>query len=82
MKTMVSTALSHNRAIIYYMLKTGWKLDMTVKGHVKSQADGSMPIFAISALHATPGAPGEMPTCQAANDGGKTSSASPPRNGS
>jgi RimJ/RimL family protein N-acetyltransferase len=42
MKTMVSTALSHNRAIIYYMLKTGWKLDKTIKGHVKSQADGSM----------------------------------------
>jgi RimJ/RimL family protein N-acetyltransferase len=42
LKTMLATALSHNRAIIHYMLKTGWKRDKTVKSHVKSHADGTM----------------------------------------
>jgi RimJ/RimL family protein N-acetyltransferase len=42
LKTMIATALSHNRAIIQYMLRTGWKREKTVKGHVKSHADGTM----------------------------------------
>lgn len=42
LKTMLATALSHNRAIIHYMLKTGWTKDKTAKGHVRSRADGTM----------------------------------------
>jgi RimJ/RimL family protein N-acetyltransferase len=42
LKTMQATALSHNRPIIHYLLKSGWTQDKTVKGHVKSHADGTM----------------------------------------
>jgi RimJ/RimL family protein N-acetyltransferase len=34
--------LSHNRVIIHYLVKTGWQLVDTRKGHVKSTADGTM----------------------------------------
>jgi RimJ/RimL family protein N-acetyltransferase len=42
MKKMLATALSHNRPIIHYLLKSGWTQDRTLKGHVKSQADGAV----------------------------------------
>ena len=42
LKTMLATALSHNRPIIHYLLKTGWVLDKTIPGHVKSHRDGAM----------------------------------------
>lgn len=38
---MVATALSHNRPIIHYLLKSGWTQDKTLKRHVKSKADGA-----------------------------------------
>jgi RimJ/RimL family protein N-acetyltransferase len=40
--TMLATALSHNRPIIHYLLKSGWVLDQRLARHVKSQADGTM----------------------------------------
>jgi RimJ/RimL family protein N-acetyltransferase len=40
--TMLATALSHNRPIIHYLLKSGWMLDQTLARHVKSHADGTM----------------------------------------
>jgi len=39
---MVATALASNTAIRNYFHKTGWTLDKTLKGHIKSHADGSM----------------------------------------
>jgi RimJ/RimL family protein N-acetyltransferase len=42
LKTMLATALSHNRPIIHYLLKTGWTLDKTIPGHVKSHSGGAM----------------------------------------
>jgi RimJ/RimL family protein N-acetyltransferase len=42
LKTMLATALSHNRPIIHYLLKTGWTLDKTIPRHVKSHSDGAM----------------------------------------
>jgi RimJ/RimL family protein N-acetyltransferase len=41
-KTALATVLSHNRAVVHYLLKTGWNLDKTIARHVKSHADGSM----------------------------------------
>jgi len=40
--TMRATVLAHNGVINHYLCKTGWKLDGTVKGHVKSHSDGAM----------------------------------------
>jgi RimJ/RimL family protein N-acetyltransferase len=40
--TMRATVLAHNVVINHYLRKTGWKLDGTVKGHVKSHSDGTM----------------------------------------
>jgi RimJ/RimL family protein N-acetyltransferase len=42
LETMACTALSRNHVIIHYLLKTGWKLEKTLKEHVKSNSDGSM----------------------------------------
>ena len=42
LKTMLATALSHNRPIIHYLLKTGWTLDKSIPRHVKSHTDGAM----------------------------------------
>ena len=42
LKTIKATALARNKIVIHYMLATGWKLDKTVKQHVKSHADGTM----------------------------------------
>lgn len=42
LKTMLATALSHNRPIIHYLLKTGWTLDKTIPRHVKSRTDDTM----------------------------------------
>src|SRR5712691_720795 len=42
LKTMLATALAHNRPIIHYLLKTGWTLDKTIPRHVKSHRDGTM----------------------------------------
>ncbi len=42
LKVMMATALSHNKPIIHYLLKTGWTLDKTIPRHVKSNADGTM----------------------------------------
>jgi RimJ/RimL family protein N-acetyltransferase len=40
--TMRATVLAHNAVINHYLRKTGWKLDGTIKGHVKSHSDGTM----------------------------------------
>lgn len=42
LKKMVATALARNHVIIHYLLKTGWKLEKTLKRRVKSHADGTM----------------------------------------
>lgn len=42
LKTMLATALAHNRAIIHYLIKTGWTLDKTIPRRVKSHAGGAM----------------------------------------
>lgn len=42
LKVMLATALSHNKPIIHYLLRSGWHLDKTIPQHVKSNADGSM----------------------------------------
>jgi RimJ/RimL family protein N-acetyltransferase len=42
LNVMLATALSHNKPIIHYLLKSGWHLDKTIPRHVKSHADGSM----------------------------------------
>ena len=42
LKTMKATALAHNKIIIHYLLETGWKLDKTVKQHIKSNSGGKM----------------------------------------
>jgi RimJ/RimL family protein N-acetyltransferase len=42
LKVMVATALSHNKPIIHYLIRSGWQLDKTIPGHVKSQSDGAM----------------------------------------
>jgi RimJ/RimL family protein N-acetyltransferase len=42
LKIMLATALSHNRPIIHYLLKSGWTLDKTVQRHVKSFTDDKM----------------------------------------
>lgn len=39
---IMATALAHNHVIIHYLVKTGWKLEKTLKRHVKSHADGTM----------------------------------------
>lgn len=39
---MLATTLATNTAIRAYLHKTGWTLDKTLTGHVKSHADGSM----------------------------------------
>jgi RimJ/RimL family protein N-acetyltransferase len=39
---MLATALSHNRPIIHYLLRSGWVLDKTIERHVKSHLDGRM----------------------------------------
>ncbi len=41
LKTALGTALGHNRLMINSLRKSGWNLDKVVKGHVKSNADGS-----------------------------------------
>jgi RimJ/RimL family protein N-acetyltransferase len=42
LKVMLATALSHNKPIIHYLLKSGWNLDRTIPRHVKSHTDGTM----------------------------------------
>lgn len=42
LKVMLATALSHNKPIIHYLLKSGWHLDKTIPRHVKSHVDGTM----------------------------------------
>lgn len=42
LSTMLATALSHNRPIIHYLLKSGWTLDKTLERHVKSHRDETM----------------------------------------
>jgi len=42
LNVMLATALSHNKPIIHYLLKSGWHLDNTIPRHVKSNADGTM----------------------------------------
>ena len=42
LKVMLATALSHNRPIIHYLLKSGWVLDRTIERHVKSHSDDRM----------------------------------------
>lgn len=38
----LASVLARNTPIIHYLLKNGWKLDQTVKGGAKSNADGTM----------------------------------------
>jgi RimJ/RimL family protein N-acetyltransferase len=42
LEVMLATALSHNKPIIHYLLRSGWHLDKTVPRHVQSHADGAM----------------------------------------
>ena len=42
LKTVKATALARNKIVIHYMLATGWKLNKTLRQHVKSHADGTM----------------------------------------
>ena len=42
LKMILASALKHNNIIIESMLKRGWKLDQTLKNHIKSNADGGM----------------------------------------
>jgi RimJ/RimL family protein N-acetyltransferase len=42
LNVMLATALSHNKPIIHYLLRSGWTLDKTIPRHIKSNADGSM----------------------------------------
>jgi len=42
LKTMLATALLHNRPIIHYLLKSGFALDKTIERHVKSHSDDAM----------------------------------------
>jgi RimJ/RimL family protein N-acetyltransferase len=42
MQTILATALARNRAIIHYLLATGWKRDKAHTSQVKSHADGAM----------------------------------------
>ena len=42
LKTEMATALSRNHIIIHYLKKTGFKLDQTLKQHVKSNTDHTM----------------------------------------
>jgi RimJ/RimL family protein N-acetyltransferase len=42
LKLMLATALSHNKPIIQYLLKTGFNLDKTVERHVKSRTEDAM----------------------------------------
>jgi RimJ/RimL family protein N-acetyltransferase len=42
LNVMLATALSHNKPIIHYLLKSGWHLDNTIARHVTSNADGAM----------------------------------------
>jgi RimJ/RimL family protein N-acetyltransferase len=42
LNTMLATALSRNRVIIHYLIKSGWTLDETRERSVKSQSDGTM----------------------------------------
>ncbi|HLH91897.1 MAG TPA: GNAT family protein [Xanthobacteraceae bacterium] len=42
LKVMLATALSHNKAIIHYLIRSGWHLDRTIPRHVKSHGDGAM----------------------------------------
>jgi RimJ/RimL family protein N-acetyltransferase len=42
LQTMMATALARNKVIVDTLLKAGWRLDQTLKQHVKSQADGAM----------------------------------------
>ena len=41
-KNTKANIISTNTAIRNYLHKTGWTLDKTLKGHVKSHVDGSM----------------------------------------
>jgi RimJ/RimL family protein N-acetyltransferase len=42
LNAMMATALSRNHIIIHYLYKTGFKLDQTLKHHVKSNSDDTM----------------------------------------
>ena len=42
LQTMLATALARNKPITHYLFKSGWTLDKTLPGHVKSHADGAM----------------------------------------
>lgn len=39
---ILATALTRNDILMKAMLKHGWKLDQTLKNHVKSNSDGTM----------------------------------------
>jgi len=42
LRTMLTTVLARNRAMVLYLVKYGWTLDKTIERHVKSQTDDSM----------------------------------------
>jgi RimJ/RimL family protein N-acetyltransferase len=42
LRTLLTTVLARNRAMVLYLLKHGWTLDKTIERHVKSQTDGTM----------------------------------------
>jgi RimJ/RimL family protein N-acetyltransferase len=39
---MLATALSHNKPVIHYLLKTGFNLDKTIERHIKSRTDDAL----------------------------------------
>jgi RimJ/RimL family protein N-acetyltransferase len=49
LKTALATALASNRAMMGFLLRTGWTLERTAEGHVKSQtADGMLDLCFLS----------------------------------
>jgi len=42
LKMLLASALPRNNILINSMLKRGWKLDQTLKNHIKSNSDGTM----------------------------------------
>jgi RimJ/RimL family protein N-acetyltransferase len=42
LRTLLTTVLARNRAMVLYLLKHGWTLDKTIERHVKSQTDDTM----------------------------------------
>jgi RimJ/RimL family protein N-acetyltransferase len=42
LRTLLTTVLARNRAMVLYLVKHGWTLDKTIERHVRSQTDDTM----------------------------------------